>query len=221
MTHVTHPPAFQRLRQRGMLAVLRGNRPEQVNQAACVLIDSGVDVLEITFTVPGCADLIRSVRSARPDAVVGAGTVTTAAQLDEAVEAGADFIVTPGATPDLLAALAECARPYLPGVFTPSEVMLAKAAGAPGVKLFPGSLAGSQGLAALLGPFPDLLVVPTGGVNLGNVNEWLAAGAFAVGAGGDLAPVQAVDVGDFDLIRARAELWTSALATHTLKECSR
>jgi 2-dehydro-3-deoxyphosphogluconate aldolase/(4S)-4-hydroxy-2-oxoglutarate aldolase len=211
MTQPTHPAALQRLGDLGMLAVLRGNDPDRVADAASVLIGAGIDVLEITFTVPRCADVIRQVKAKHPAAVVGAGTVTTDGELAAAVDADADFIVTPGATPHLLDSLARCGKPFLPGVLTPSEVMAARAAGAPAVKLFPGSLTGPPGIAALRGPFPDLLVVPTGGVSPTNVGEWLAAGAFAVGAGGDLAPVTAVDAADHDLIRSRAKQWLAAL----------
>lgn len=211
MNPPSHPAAMQRLHDLGMLAVLRGTDPHRVAEAASVLILVGIDVLEITFTVPDCSDVIRQVRTRHPAAVVGAGTVTTDGELAAALDADADFIVTPGTTPRLLASLARCGKPFLPGVLTPSEVMAARAAGAPGVKLFPGSLAGPSGVTALRGPFPDLLVVPTGGVSPTNVGEWFAAGAFAVGAGGDLAPVPAVDGADHDLIRSRAKQWLSAL----------
>jgi 2-dehydro-3-deoxyphosphogluconate aldolase/(4S)-4-hydroxy-2-oxoglutarate aldolase len=195
-----------------MLAVLRGTSPDRVGDAATVLADVGIDVLEITFTVPDCANVIASVKSARPAAMVGAGTVTTVSQLDAAVAAGADFIVTPGATPELLDALAGCGRPFLPGVLTPSEVMVALSAGAAGVKLFPGSFEGPSGLAALRGPFPELIAVPTGGVSPENLAQWRAAGAYAVGAGSGLAPVASVDGADHDDLRRRARTWLDALA---------
>ena len=207
------PPArvLQRLHDLGMLAVLRGSTSDRVVEASATLIDAGVDIIEVTFTVPGCADAISQLKRAHPDALIGAGTVTETAQLDAAVDAGADFIVTPGTTPRLLAALTQAGLPFLPGVLTPSEVMSALAAGAAGVKIFPGSLVGPGGLVALRGPFPDLLAVPTGGVSPSNVITWFDAGAFAVGAGNDLAPTAAIDAGDHDLLRHRATAWLAAL----------
>jgi 2-dehydro-3-deoxyphosphogluconate aldolase/(4S)-4-hydroxy-2-oxoglutarate aldolase len=202
---------MSRLQHLGMLAVVRGGSSERVVEASSTLIGSGIDIIEVTYTVPDCTHAIATLKAAHPGAMIGAGTVTSIAQLDEAVEAGADFIVTPGTPPDLLSALASCGVPFLPGVLTPTEVMTALAAGAAGVKLFPGSLAGPAGLKALRGPFPNLVVVPTGGVSPDNVSIWLAAGAFAVGAGNDLAPLEAVDSGDQDLIRDRARAWLAVL----------
>jgi 2-dehydro-3-deoxyphosphogluconate aldolase/(4S)-4-hydroxy-2-oxoglutarate aldolase len=192
--------------------VLRGSDAEGVAQAAQTLVGAGIDVLEVTFTVPNCAALIQQLKADLPRAVIGAGTVTTAHELHQAIQAGADFVVTPGVTPTLLKELAVCNVPYLPGVLTPSEVMTAMEAGAIGVKLFPGSSAGPGGLKALLGPFPDLLIVPTGGVSPGNVHEWFAAGAFALGAGSDLAPTSAVDSRDDDLLKRNAAAWLAAVS---------
>lgn len=206
------PAPIARLGQFGMLAVLRGSEPTRVAEAASILIDVGIDVLEITFTVPDCLSVLAEVKRQHPNATAGVGTVTTPEQVAASVEAGSDFLVTPGATPRLLRALAECSTPFLPGVLTPSEVMAALDVGAVGVKLFPGALAGPSGLKALRGPFPDLLVVPTGGVAPSNVADWQAAGAFAVGAGSDLAPESAIDSGDHDRLRANAATWLDALA---------
>jgi 2-dehydro-3-deoxyphosphogluconate aldolase/(4S)-4-hydroxy-2-oxoglutarate aldolase len=205
------PPALRQLRKSGLLAVLRGSDPEGVAQAARVLVGAGITVLEVTFTVPNCAAVIRDLKGDLEGAVIGAGTVTNAAQLHQATQAGADFVVTPGVTPHLLTELSTCPVPYLPGVLTPSEVMAAREAGAIGVKLFPGSSAGPSGLKGLLGPFPDLRVVPTGGVNPDNVGEWFRAGAFALGAGSDLAPVSAVDSRDHDRLKRNAAVWLAAV----------
>jgi 2-dehydro-3-deoxyphosphogluconate aldolase/(4S)-4-hydroxy-2-oxoglutarate aldolase len=212
------PPPIARLGELGMLAVLRGNEPLQVVEAASVLIEAGIDVLEITFTVPDCLSVLAEVKRRHPNATAGVGTVTTAEQVSAAVEAGSDFLVSPGAPPRLLSALAGCSAAFLPGVLTPTEVMAALDVGAVGVKLFPGALAGPSGLKALRGPFPDLLVVPTGGVSPSNVAHWRAAGAFAVGAGSDLAPESAVDSGDHDRVRANAAAWLDALARASATE---
>lgn len=208
----TFPLPIARLGELGMLAVLRGSEPSRVVAAASVLVDAGIDVLEITFTVPDCLSVLAEVKRRHPNATAGVGTVTTAEQVAASVAAGADFLVSPGAPPRLLSALAACSTPFLPGVLTATEVMAALDVGAAGVKLFPGALAGPSGLKALRGPFPDLLVVPTGGVSPSNVAEWRAAGAYAVGAGSDLAPESAIDSGDHDRLRANAATWLEALA---------
>lgn len=211
-TNDIHHPAMERLRAAGVLAVLRGSGAEKVARAGTALIEAGIEVLEVTFTVPGCATAIAELKVRHPGAVIGAGTVSNSAQIDAAIKAGADFIVTPGATKDLLWRLATSGRPFLPGVMTPSEAMTAMDAGAAGVKIFPGSVIGPTGLSAFRGPFPDLVAVPTGGVSPENVRDWFKAGAFAVGAGGDLAPASAIDSGDTASLRRNAAHWIDALA---------
>lgn len=221
MTQQIHPTSddtdsrtqfvLDRLGSHRLLAVLRGSDAERVAAAGATLVEAGVEILEVTFTVPDCASAIRHLKDTQPSALIGAGTVTNSTELQQAVDAGADFIVTPGATAALLRELAQSGLPFLPGVLTPSEVLAALEAGAPGVKFFPGSFTGPSGIRALRGPFPDLRVVPTGGVSPHNVSTWLDAGAFAVGAGSDLAPPAAVDSGDHDLLRSRAQAWLHAL----------
>ena len=120
--------------------------------------------------------------------LLGAGTVTTAEQVEKSVAAGAAFMVSPGLDPELLALMQQTGLLVLPGVLTPSEVMLARRLGLRAVKLFPGSLGGQSYLKSLLGPFPEVAFMPTGGVSLDNIGEWFAAGAFAVGVGGTLVP---------------------------------
>jgi len=193
-----------------LLAVLRGSSTHKVVEAGSVLGEQGIDILEVTFTVPNASDAITQLKARLPSATIGAGTVTTRDQLERAQSAGADFVVTPGATPALFHALAGAEVPSFPGVSTPSDVMLAQEAGAQAVKLFPGSMAGPAGLRALLGPFPDLQVIATGGVSPENADQWFEAGALAVGAGSDLAPPQAIDSANHQLLRARASRWLKA-----------
>ncbi len=114
--------------------------------------------------------------------------MTTHEQVEQAAEAGATFLVSPGCDPELLPGMLGTGLLVLPGALTPSEVMLARRLGAQAVKLFPGSSGGPSYLKALRGPFPSIAFVPTGGVSLANIADWFAAGAFAVGAGGALAP---------------------------------
>jgi 2-dehydro-3-deoxyphosphogluconate aldolase/(4S)-4-hydroxy-2-oxoglutarate aldolase len=139
-----------------------------------------------------------------PETLLGAGTITTAAQADAAVAAGADFLVSPHLDPPLLDAMLATGRLSVPGVFTPSEVATALRHGAIVVKLFPASTAGLGHLRALLGPFPGLQVVPTGGITVATARAWLDAGAVAVGLGGELLPNLLRDAGAWDEIADNA-----------------
>jgi len=173
----------------GLLAVVRGKSHAAALEVVGALVDGGVLGIEVTFTTPEAPRVIRDLDAEYGDRILlGAGTVTTREQVEEAVEAGSSFLVSPGCDPELLPAMLETGILVLPGVLTPSEVMLARRLGAPAVKLFPGSSGGPAYLKALLGPFPDTRFVPTGGVSVDNITDWFAAGALAVGAGSALAP---------------------------------
>jgi 2-dehydro-3-deoxyphosphogluconate aldolase/(4S)-4-hydroxy-2-oxoglutarate aldolase len=121
-----------------------------------------------------------------------------------------DFMVTAHLRSDVLAAMRASGLPFAPGVFTPSEVGQALDAGAQAVKLFPASTGGPAHLRALRGPFPELHVIPTGGVDASNIHTWFAAGALAVGAGGELVPRTAIQAGDWDEITRRAKQFAGA-----------
>lgn len=180
---------LEKTRELGLLAVVRGESPQAALEVVGALVEGGVLGIEITFTTPEAPLVIRDLdKEYGDDILLGAGTVITREQVDQAAEAGSTFLVSPGCDPELMPAMLETGLLVLPGVLTPSEVMLARRLGAPAVKLFPGSSGGPSYLKALLGPFPDISFVPTGGVSVGNVPDWFSAGALAVGAGSALAP---------------------------------
>jgi 2-dehydro-3-deoxyphosphogluconate aldolase/(4S)-4-hydroxy-2-oxoglutarate aldolase len=180
---------LKRTEDLGLLAVVRGESRAGALEVVGALIEGGVLGIEITFTTPEGARVIRDLDEEYGDNILlGAGTVTSHEQVERAAEAGAAFLVSPGSDPKLLPAMLGTGLLVLPGVLTPSEVMLARRLGAQAVKLFPGSSGGTSYLKALRGPFPGVPFVPTGGVSLENIVDWFAAGAFAVGAGGALAP---------------------------------
>jgi 2-dehydro-3-deoxyphosphogluconate aldolase / (4S)-4-hydroxy-2-oxoglutarate aldolase len=181
--------ALQRLRDARVVAVIRADDADNAVAVAEALVTGGLAAVELTYTTPGAGDAIARVRSrVREDVLVGAGTLTTSEQVAEAVAAGADFLVTPHLDPGLLERMLGSGRLALPGVLTPSEVASALVHGAAAVKLFPASSGGRSHLRALFGPFPDVKVVPTGGIAPSDVAAWLEAGAWAVGVGGQLAP---------------------------------
>ncbi|MFE6996925.1 bifunctional 4-hydroxy-2-oxoglutarate aldolase/2-dehydro-3-deoxy-phosphogluconate aldolase [Microbacterium sp. NPDC057659] len=203
-----------RTRSAGVLAVLRAPSPEAAIDASEAIIRGGVTGIEVTYSTPDAPAVIRELIARHGDAaVIGAGTVTTAAQADAAAEAGAEFLVSPGTLPDLTRAMLSTGRVVMTGALTPTEVMSALDLGVDVVKIFPASLGGPSYLGALRGPFPDAPLMPTGGVNPDNVADWFAAGAVAVGAGGDLANGASIKAGDWADLEARAARFAAALAS--------
>ena len=202
-----------RARATGVLAVLRAPSPEQALDAADAIIRGGVAGIEVTYSTPDAPTVIRELISRHGDAAyVGAGTVTTVEQATAAAEAGAEFLVSPGTLPDLTRAMLDTGRVVMTGAMTPTEVMGALALGVDVVKIFPASLGGPSYLGALRGPFPDAPLMPTGGVKPDNLAEWFAAGAVAVGAGGDLANSASIKNGDWTDLTTRAQAFASAFA---------
>lgn len=178
---------LDRLHDAAVVAVLRAPDPASAVAAVGALVAGGVRAVEITYSTPDAAAVVEQLRRDHGDYVlVGAGTVTTAAQAVESAEAGAQFLVSPGTTEPVAAALRSTGVPFALGALTPSEVMTAVTFGADVVKLFPGSLGGPAYLRALRGPFPGVPLMPTGGVRVDNVRAWLDAGAFCLGVGGEL-----------------------------------
>ena len=202
-----------RARTTGVLAVLRAPSPELALETAEAIIRGGVTGIEVTYSTPDAPAVIRELVSRHGDAAyVGAGTVTTTAQAQDAVAAGAEFLVSPGTLPDLTRAMRDTGAVVMTGAMTPTEVMAALALGVDVVKIFPASLGGPSYLGALRGPFPDAPLMPTGGVKPGNLADWFAAGSVAVGAGGDLANSASIAAEDWDDITRRAADFAAALA---------
>lgn len=195
----------------GVVAVIRGASAADAITTAEALLRGGVTGIEITYSTPDCCRAIAEVRDAHPDdALLGVGTVTSPEQLHAAVDAGAAFGVSPHTDATILEAANDRALPFLAGAITPTEVVAAHRGGAAAVKIFPGSLVGPGYLKALKGPLPTIPLMPTGGVSVGNMADWFAAGAIAVGMGGNLAAGAPEDVeaaaraarAEFERIRA-------------------
>jgi len=200
-------------RATGILAVLRAPSPELALEASEAIIRGGVSGIEVTFSTPDAPAVIRELIARHGDAAyIGAGTVTTAEQATQAADAGAAFLVSPGTLPDLTRAMLDTGRVVMTGAMTPTEVMSALDLGVDVVKIFPASLGGPSYLGALRGPFPDAPLMPTGGVKPDNLADWFAAGAVAVGAGGDLANGTAIANADWADIEERAARFAAALA---------
>ena len=173
---------------------------------ARALVAGGVRVLEVTLRTAPALEAIRLIARDVPDAIVGVGTLTRPQDFKDALDAGAQFGVSPGLTPAMIQAAHETKLPLLPGVFTPSDVIAARLAGFSQLKLFPAQQAGGIGmLKALGGPFPDVTFCPTGGVSAENAPDFLALPNVACVGGSWLAPKAAVNAGDWDRITALAK----------------
>jgi 2-dehydro-3-deoxyphosphogluconate aldolase/(4S)-4-hydroxy-2-oxoglutarate aldolase len=197
----------------GIIAVVRAPSAAGAVDAVAALVAGGVTGIEITYSTPDVAQVLAALAERHGDDIaLGAGTVLTAAQAEEAVAAGARFLVSPGIDDAVAGAMKATGATVLLGAVTPTEVMRATRLGADAVKIFPGSLVGPAYLKALRGPFGELALMPTGGVSVDNVGDWLAAGAFAVGAGGELVSAADIRARRWDVITASAERFTAALA---------
>jgi 2-dehydro-3-deoxyphosphogluconate aldolase/(4S)-4-hydroxy-2-oxoglutarate aldolase len=203
---------LSRLRSAGVVAVLRAPSVDVALRSVDALIEGGITAIEITYSTPDPARVIREIVRRHGESVhVGAGTIVRVDQAKEVADAGARFLVSPGTVPELAEAMRATGSVVLLGALTPTEVMLATTLGADAVKVFPSSLGGTAYLRALRGPFPATPFVPTGGVNAANIPDWFAAGAVAVGAGGDLCPPTAMAAGDWATITATARTFADAL----------
>jgi 2-dehydro-3-deoxyphosphogluconate aldolase / (4S)-4-hydroxy-2-oxoglutarate aldolase len=190
----------------GIVPVVRAASVAEANKAVEAILAGGIPVVEITMTVPGAVSVIREVVKQYGDKVlVGAGTVTNAEQAESCVRAGAEFLVSPGMSLPVLSVARASEKLAIPGALTPTELMSAEEHGAKLVKIFPcGSVGGPKYLKSLRAPFPNSSLIPTGGVNLANAAEFIAAGAFALGVGADLIDAVALRDGNLEKISTAA-----------------
>jgi len=179
---------------RPVMPVIVLDRVEDAVPLAQRFVHERVRVLEITLRTPAALEGVRRIRAAVPSAIVGVGTILTVEDLTNARQAGAAFGVSPGVTPSLLAAARASGWPFLPGVATPSEVMLSRDAGFTAMKLFPAAAVGGAALLkALAGPFPDVIFCPTGGIDAGSAAEYLALPNVACVGGSWVVPSRGAD----------------------------
>eukprot|EP00913_Durusdinium_trenchii_P008796 g8262.t1 len=205
VSHMARQEDLKRVLDGGIVAILRAPSGEVLANVAEALYESGIDVIEVTFTVPGVLDIISDVRSRLDDKVLlGAGTVLDTESARAAMLAGAEFIVCPTVNTDVIRMCNRYDKVVMPGAFTPTEVLTAWEAGADVVKVFPADVGGPSYLKALHGPLPQVRLMPTGGVNLNTLPEFVNAGACAVGLGSALVESRAVQSNDLDRIRELA-----------------
>jgi 2-dehydro-3-deoxyphosphogluconate aldolase/(4S)-4-hydroxy-2-oxoglutarate aldolase len=185
---------IRRISEIGIVPVVRAANLDEARQAINAICAGGIPIIEVTMTVPNAPAMIRELVQHYGDQVLtGAGTVTTARQAEVCLASGAQFLVSPGFSSAVLQLAAEHGTLAIPGALTPTEVMAALEAGARVIKIFPcGSAGGAKHIKALRAPFPDTPFIPTGGINVTNAAEYLAAGSFALGVGADLVDLAAL-----------------------------
>ncbi len=195
----------------GIIAVIRAPSADIAVDAVRAVVRGGVRGIEITYTTPDATAAIARISAEfADDVLLGAGTLRSPSQVADAVAAGARFLVSPGYDLEVAEAMSATGRTVMIGAITPTEVMAAERAGAHAVKLFPASLHGPALLRNLRGPFPETAFVPTGGITIANLGDWVKAGAVALGAGGELVSRSDLAGGRFDTITRRARGFVEA-----------
>ena len=189
----------------GIAAVVRGTSDELIMKAIEAALEGGVNVIEVTFTVPNALEIIeRLAAKVSEDVILGAGTVLTAEMAANALDAGAQFIVSPSTSLATIEMAKSRGVPVFPGALTPTEVITAWQAGGDIIKIFPANVVGPTYLKDLHGPFPDIPFMPTGGVDLNTARSWLENGAVCLGVGGALIDKRLMAEGNFAEITNRA-----------------
>jgi 2-dehydro-3-deoxyphosphogluconate aldolase/(4S)-4-hydroxy-2-oxoglutarate aldolase len=198
---------MQHMHELGLVPVLRASSSQEAMIIADAILAGGVNILEVTMTVPGAIRVIEQLANHHGDKLLlGAGTVLDAETARSCLLAGAQFIVSPALDLGTIELCRRYSVPIMPGALTPTEIVTAWQAGADVVKVFPCSaLGGAKYLKALQGPLPQIQLIPTGGVSLSTAEEFLAAGAFALGVGGELVDAKAAREGRTGVITESAQ----------------
>lgn len=204
---------LQRVLRSGLVAIIRSPSSEQLVAVARALWEGGIDVIEVTFTVPRAVEVLSAVkRELGQHILLGAGTVLDPETARAALLAGAEFLVSPTLNRDVIQLALRYDKLVMPGAYTPTEILTAWEAGADIIKVFPADIGGPAYLKALRGPLPQVRLMPTGGVNLQTLPEFIRAGACAVGLGSALVEPAAVERGDLERIRELARQYVALLA---------
>lgn len=201
----------ERLIAHGVLGIIRIQTPGDLVAIAKALYAGGLSCLEITLNTPGALRAIEVAQQEFPEALIGAGTVLDAASAYQAVLAGAKFLVTPVVKLDVLEVAHRYGVPAIIGAMTPSEILTAWEAGADMVKVFPANILGPKYIQEIRGPFPQILLVPTGGITAENASEFIKAGAALVCAGSWLVDRKAVIEGRYEVLTERARALVAAV----------
>jgi 2-dehydro-3-deoxyphosphogluconate aldolase/(4S)-4-hydroxy-2-oxoglutarate aldolase len=205
---------IERITRGGVLPVIRAETPGEARRVIGAVRAGGIDVIEVTMTVPGAIDLIRELSSEYHNKVlIGAGTVLDPETAAACIEAGAKFIISPALNLATIAFCHEHDIVVMPGALTPTEVVTAWNAGADFVKIFPaGSMGGANYLKSLKAPLPHIKLIPTGGVSQATAGDFIRAGASAIGVGADLVDLKAIREGRASEITENARKYLEIVA---------
>src|SRR5437868_14162335 len=203
-----------RILEIGIVPVVRASSPVEARIAADAVCQGGIPIVEITMTVPGALEVIRELaKNNSSDVLVGAGTVLNREAARRCLDAGAQFLVSPGLNLQTVEFAVREEKLMMAGALTPTEVITAWEAGADFVKIFPcGQVGGAKYIKALKGPLPQVPLVPTGGVNLNTAAEFIEAGAAAMGIGGELVQADALKSNKPEIIVANARKFLASVA---------
>jgi len=204
---------FNRMLDEGVIPVVRVTSAQEAIEVSDAIKEGGISLIEITMSVQGAIDVIKELtKKYRDEIIMGAGTILDSETARAALLAGAQFIVTPTLNLDVIQIAHRYSAVVVPGAMTPTEILTAWNAGADMVKVFPAAqLGGPEYLKALKGPLPQILLVPTGGVNLQNAGAFIKAGASAIGVGGELVDKKAVKEKKFNVITENARAFLRAV----------
>lgn len=201
-----------RIKAEGAVAVIRTDSIERSLGAAQAVVAGGFRVIEITYSFAGATDAIAKLAEANEsDLLIGAGTILNRQQANQAVGAGARFLVSPCVLPEVIDAAHELQVAVIPGAFTPTEIYTAYSLGADIVKIFPAVRFGPEYLKAVRGPLPQIPIMPTSGVDASNVAEWFSAGAVAVGAVSSVLDPELIQNGEWNELANRARAFIDAV----------
>ena len=214
---MTKTDVLQRLRREKVIALIRADSAASLLDCARALAAGGLTSIELTMTTPGAIELTAEVSRALPEVMLGLGTVLDPETARAGIAAGAKFIVTPALRPTVIAACREAGVPVLSGALTPTEVYGAHELGADVIKIFPAEFFGPAYIKSLKAPFPQIELMPTGGVTPQTVGDFLKAGAFATAAGSALVSPAALKARDWPAITARAAEFVAAAAAAAAK----
>lgn len=196
---------LRKIHETGVVAVVRAENEEQAEKISRACLEGGINAIEVTFTVPGADRVIASLKEkfTEDELILGAGTVLDSETARIAILAGAQYIVSPCFDLETAKLCNRYQIPYMPGCMTITEVVQAMEAGADVIKVFPGNAFGPDFIKAIKGPLPQATLMPTGGVSLDNVDQWIKNGCVAVGVGGDLTA--GAKTGNYELITETAK----------------
>lgn len=209
---------ISKMKEECLVAVVRAESKEQGEKIIDAIIAGGINFIEITMTVPGAVDIIAAMvekYKSNPDVVIGAGTVLDPETARAVILAGAAYVVSPGLNPETVKLCNRYRVPMLPGVMTPTEAINALELGCDVIKIFPGNIVGPAAISSFKGPLPQAEFMPSGGVDVDNVDKWLKAGACAVGTGSNLTV--GAKTGDWAAITAKAKEFVDAVAAARAK----